>query len=441
MSLARGRGRIALLALALLAALAVLPASGLGALRFDRDWKVQGGTGGEAGVAVDRAGSVVYFADPFFGATGRILAYDRDGTLLRVFDTAHGVDVERPLGLAVDSAGNLAVFEGDRNRVVVLSPSGSPLRTIVPTGDAAFDDLAQGIAFDAQDNLYVADTRASRIEVFDPNGNPLRRFGLGGSFVDDVAVDAAGNVYALLIFGDGGCQSVVQKHDPAGTLLASWPVTQPPAFSCARFGIAVDPRTGEILVASQGGSAPGVRRYSPAGALIGTPLIGNDTPGDVLKAVGVAVDAAGEVFVRDAATPRILRFADLPPAPNLQNTIPSPRTISVGPATVVAPGRVSLRSLHRSKCLRTLVLSSRPARVNVRIFSGIRSIRLFGAKRVLFRSAGRKVVCIAVPFRARTFDARTRLRITVAVALGTGAGGAPAPRPPRPVTRSIDLVP
>jgi DNA-binding beta-propeller fold protein YncE len=440
----RGGRHAALLALAVLTLLVALPSTGVGVLRFDREWKIPGAGTGEAGIAVDRAGSVVYFADPFFGGTGRVLAYSRDGTLLRTLDKANGVDVERPLGVAVDSAGNLHVYEGDRNRVLVLSPTGSPVRTVVPTGDAVFDELAQGIALDAQDNLYVADTRNSRIEVFDTRGALVRRFGLGGNFVDDVAVDASGNVYALLIFGTGGCESAVQKHAADGTLLARWNVTQAPAFSCARFGMAIDPRTGELLVASQSGSAPGVRRYSPTGALVGAPLGGNDTPGDISQPVGVAIDAAGTVFVRDVRGLRVLRFADLPPAPNLQNTIPSPKTISVGPATVIAPGKISLRSLRRSKCLRTLVLSSRPARVNVRIFSGTRSIRLFGAKRVLFRAAGRKVVCIAVPFRAKTFDARTRLRITVAVALGTGAGGGgggPAPKPPRPATREISLVP
>ena len=426
-------------------ALAAAPA--LGAFGFVRQWTIQGFGGSEAGVAVDRAGSVVYVADPFFGATGRILAYGPDGTLIRVFDKASGVDVERPWGLAVDSAGNLNVFESDRNRVLVLDPNGSSLRTVVPTGADTFDDLAVGIALDRQDNLYVADTRASRIEVFDTAGRLLRKFPLGGSFVDDVAVDAAGNVYALLIFGDGGCEARVQKHDPNGTLITQWAVTQPPAFSCARFGIAVDPRTGEVLVSSQGGDQSGVRRYTPDGAPVGAPLLGNGTTGDRLQAVGLAVDGAGTIYVRDTRTPRILRFGDVSsapapaPAPNLGTTIPSPQTITSGPATVVAPGKVSLGSLRRSKCVRTLVVSTKPARVRVRIFSGIRSLRLFGEKLVVFRRAGKRVACIPVPFRAKTFDARTRLRIAVGVALGAVLGTGPPAPPLPPVTRPIKLVP
>jgi hypothetical protein len=47
---------------------------------------------------------------------------------------------------------------------------------------------------------------------------------------------------------------------------------------------------------------------------------------------------------------------------------------------------------------------------------------------------GRTVVCIRVPFRAKTFDARTRLRVSLAVALDSGAS-------PRPRSRPIRITP
>lgn len=417
-----------------LAALAAILAAAAGAVRFDREWKVAGFGGGEASIATDRAGSLVYVADPFAGATGRLLVYDRDGKLLRTFEKLSAVDVERPAGLAVDSAGNLLVFEGDRNRIQVLTPGGAPIRTIQPTGTAAFDDLAQSIALDASDNVYVADTRASRISVFTAAGTFLREIPLGGQFVNDVAVDAAGNVYALLIFGDAGCEAAVQVHNPAGAQIARWNVTAQAGFQCARLGLAIDPRTGEVLVAGQGGAVPGIRRYTPAGAPAGAPLTGAGSSAGRLQAVGLAVAGDGTIFTRDGAAGRVLRFADLPPAPDLSAVIPNPRTIGVGPATAVVPGKISLGSLRRSKCVRTLVLTSRPARVTVRIFSGIRSIRLFGAGTVRFTAPGRKVVCIRVPFRAKSFDARTKLRVSLAVALDAGAS-------PRPRSRPITLTP
>jgi hypothetical protein len=61
---------------------------------------------------------------------------------------------------------------------------------------------------------------------------------------------------------------------------------------------------------------------------------------------------------------------------------------------------------------------------------------------VTFRRPGRKIVCIAVPRRARTFNARTQLRVAVGVALGA-VDRAGAPREPRlpPVIRPIRLTP
>ncbi len=126
-------------------------------------------------------------------------------------------------------------------------------------------------------------------------------------------------------------------------------------------------------------------------------------------------------------------------APDLRSVIPSPRTLRAGPAIVTAPSRLSLRSLRGSKCVRVLVTSARPARVLTTIFSGKRSVRLFGQRLVVFAGAGRKSTCIPVPARARTFDVRTPLRFAVGYALGVRARS--GERPTRPVIRPITLVP
>jgi hypothetical protein len=128
-----------------------------------------------------------------------------------------------------------------------------------------------------------------------------------------------------------------------------------------------------------------------------------------------------------------------PAGVDLASAIPAPRTLTGGPTTLIAPGTVSLVSLTRSKCVQVKVASSRPARVLASIFSGRRSIRLFGQKRVVFRAAGRRTVCIPVPFRAHTFNLRTRLN----VALGYVVGATPrrGETKPPPVIRRIKLVP
>jgi hypothetical protein len=217
---------------------------------------------------------------------------------------------------------------------------------------------------------------------------------------------------------------------------------------------------GRAVVSTAGARAQALLMDAPA-AVLRTPVARVDVEGsvaDVTHVPGRAVTTVGNVRGRVSVTPAngALRSLRLVPGqqvrvgrssigapfalvPDLQTTIPSPRAVRAGPATATAPGRLSLRSLRSSKCVAVLVASARPARVLVTIFSGRRSVRLFGQRLVVFAAAGRKGTCIAVPARARTFNVRTPLRFAVGYALG--ARGRPGERPTRPVIRPITLVP
>jgi hypothetical protein len=124
------------------------------------------------------------------------------------------------------------------------------------------------------------------------------------------------------------------------------------------------------------------------------------------------------VLVNTAATaaPRGSLWTLTTPPPD--QIVPNPRTIRNGPARVVAPKGVSLRDLERTKCVRVRVTVTQPARVLVAIYSGRKSIRLFGQKIVRFSAPGSVVTCVRVPFRAKTFNVRTPVRIAVAVRKG-----------------------
>ncbi len=99
--------------------------------------------------------------------------------------------------------------------------------------------------------------------------------------------------------------------------------------------------------------------------------------------------------------------------------IPNPRTIRSGPATVVAPKRASIGALKKGKCVNVVVTVTKPSRVLVTIFSGTKSIRIFGQARVSFRTApAARIVCVRVPFRAHTFDVRTPGKIAIATKRG-----------------------
>lgn len=98
--------------------------------------------------------------------------------------------------------------------------------------------------------------------------------------------------------------------------------------------------------------------------------------------------------------------------------IPNPVVTRRGASVFVTPRRPSLATVRRRKCVQVRVQTTRPARIRVAIFSGRRSIRIFGARVVRFRQPGKRLVCIKVPLRARTFDVRQPFRFAFAVKPG-----------------------
>jgi hypothetical protein len=112
--------------------------------------------------------------------------------------------------------------------------------------------------------------------------------------------------------------------------------------------------------------------------------------------------------------------------------IPNPQVIRRGPAIYVVPKKPSLRSLRRTKCVNVRVQTTQPAAIRVAIFSGRRSIRVFGATVVRFTTPGKRLVCIRVPLRAHTFDVRQPFRFAFAFK----AGAHPKANAPATVTTS-----
>jgi hypothetical protein len=235
------------------------------------------------------------------------------------------------------------------------------------------------------------------------------------------------------------------------------PIATPAVFEAA--GVPVL-RQGEATVTASGPRTQ-ARTTAIAGAVLLTPVARVDVSGGVAHVahnprsrVTTVGNERGSVSV--APTNPALRSRRLVPGkqvqvtgkaigrpfdlvPNLQTTIPSPREIRAGPAIVTASWRLSLRSLKRSRCVAVAVSSARPARVLVTIFSGRRSVRLFGQRLVVFTAAARKSTCIKVPAHARTFNVRTPLRLAVGYALG--ARPRRGERATQPVIKPIQLVP
>jgi hypothetical protein len=239
-----------------------------------------------------------------------------------------------PLGVAVDSTGNLYVTDSGNNTIRMITPAGV-VTTLAGTanttggfangaGAAAQFNNPWSIAVDSAGNLYVADTNNHVIRKITPAAVVTTFAGMPGSagnadgpaasasflFPEGVAVDASGNVYVA-----DTVNHTIRKVTQAGSVSTLAGVAGLYGYtdgtgSAARFNmpaaLAVD-GSGNIFVADSRNSE--VRLVTMAGAV--TTLAGNATitwqsaDGTGANArfnydQGIAVDASGDVYVADS---------------------------------------------------------------------------------------------------------------------------------------------
>ncbi len=199
------------------------------------------------GVAVDGSGNV-YIAD---GGRRRIRKVDTSGTITTVAGTgssgfegdggpATAAKLRQPFDVAADGSGNLYIADTDNHRIRKVDAGTGNISTIAGDGTEAFSGdggaatAAQlqhpsGIVVDGSGNLYIADTDNHRIRKVDADtGNISTVAGTGAAgysgdngaataaqlnFPDDVAVDAAGNLYIA-----DRDNHRIRKVDPSGTI-------------------------------------------------------------------------------------------------------------------------------------------------------------------------------------------------------------------------------
>ena len=246
-----------------------------------------------------------------------------------------------PEGMAVDGAGNLYIADRGNHRIRKVGPGGI-ITTLAGTGRSAFGgdggpaiaaqlDEPVGVAVDGAGNLYIADKNNSRIRKVGPGGIITTLAGTGRSAFggdggpataaqfnspEGVAVDGAGNLY----IADRGNHRI-RKVRPGG-IITTLAGTGGPAFggdggpataAALRLpkGVDID-GAGNLYIADSRNHR--IRKVGLDGiitTLAGTGVRGFGGDGGPATAAqfnspeGVAVDGAGNLYIADRGNHRI----------------------------------------------------------------------------------------------------------------------------------------
>lgn len=257
--------------------------------------------------------------------------------------TGAGASFNFPDGVAVDAAGNVYVADSSNSLIRKITPAGVVTTLAGTAGTIGFADgpaatakfwSPSGVAVDAAGNVYVADTNNNRIRKITPAGvvstlagsstgawGFTNGTGSAASFYypKDLVLDTAGNLYvadsgnnAIRKVTQGGVVSTVAGGG-IGVVGSTNGATASATFNAPR-GVAVD-AAGNVYVADTGNhlirkiAAGQVTTFagSTLSGFFGGFANGTGTASMFDSPMDVAVDGAGNVYVSDANN-HLIRF-------------------------------------------------------------------------------------------------------------------------------------
>lgn len=291
------------------------------------------------GLALDAAGNL-YIAD--FGnhrvrrvdvRTGIISTFAGNGTPPQNSRSPAGdggpatmANLNNPVGLAFDAAGNLYIGDFNNYRVRRVNAMTGVISTFAGDGNPRnFDPLyvgpatrtpvsPAGLAFDAMGNLYIADTRGHLIRKVDPSGVLSTVAGDGFR----VQCDLRGNLCTCLpgVVDAGrfqnGLTTVPDESGPARQVSLNYP--QDVAVDAAGIVYIADTHNQRIRRLTPDGT---ISTLAGGGEWALVPGVTGDFDGDNPKPArdarfrrptGIAVDASGNLLIADFENDRVRRI-------------------------------------------------------------------------------------------------------------------------------------
>jgi len=325
------RARIGLV-LAAAVLVSLLAASSASAFGFITAWGTTGSGPSQfsqpGGDAVDAAGNV-YVADR---GNNRIQKFSPAGALLTQwgqFGTADG-DFESPNGVATDAAGDVYVVEDVGNRVQEFTSSGAFVTKWGTTGSGNSQfNAPRALTVDSAGNVYVLDSNNERVQKFTGSGSYISQFGGSGTGdgqltqgADGIAVDAAGNTYVSDTFGAFPSSHVhrIEEFSPAGTFLNKFGSfgTGDGQFKFPQ-GLALD-AAGNVWVSDSSNNR--LEEFTAGGTFLSTFGGPGTGAGQFSSPDGLAFNCRGSLYVVDTSNNRVQELGEAgtpnPPCPPAQ---------------------------------------------------------------------------------------------------------------------------
>jgi len=216
---------------------------------------------------------------------------------------------DSPVGVAVDSNGNVYVSDEGNNRIQEFSSTGAYITQWGGSGSGNGQfDVPYGVAVDSS-GVYVVDSYNNRIQKFSSTGTYITQWGGSGNGNGQfdvpygIAVDSSG-VYVV-----DNSNSRIQKFSSTGTYITQWGSN---GSGNGQFndviGVATD-SSGYVYVADSGHDL--IQKFSSSGTYI-TQWGGYGTgDGQFIAPVGIVIDSSGNVYVTDLHNNRIQEFNSL----------------------------------------------------------------------------------------------------------------------------------
>jgi sugar lactone lactonase YvrE len=260
------------------------------------------------GVSVDAAGNIWVYNR----GSHPVIQLDRSGKVLQAWkeDGAYTLHAKSAHGMRVAPDGSLWLVDREAQQVLKYTPEGDGRLIIggfasrAGANDARYAfNRPTNVAFDRRGNVYVGDGYVnSRVVKYSPDGKYLLHWGKPGSgdgefkLVHDVTLDAQDTVYVA----DRGNERI-QIFDSSGRFAGKWGDIGVP------WGIAYD-RWRKVIWMCDGDNGRLVR-LSMKGEILGALGSNGSAPGQFSQAHYLDVDAEGNVYVGETKNERVQKFA------------------------------------------------------------------------------------------------------------------------------------